>query len=153
MSGVRRAKFDLAALISECDANYLRIRRLFPNLDSRRSWQLVLPIGDQEFNVECTVEASDKYTRLLRISQRSFFPDAGLREFGAPNLLVRIYLDTNSAEVVEMQRQRDFRPWTKPQPRSGQAAFEKLYINRFLGEYLNFCMRHGALAEKSISLE
>ena len=153
MPDSRRAKFDLAALVRECDANYLRIRRLFPNLDARSHWHLVLPIGDQEFAVSCTVEARDKYTRLLRITQPSFFPETGLCQFGAPNFAVRVYLDANSAEVVEMQRQRAFRPWTKPHTRSGQAAFEKLHINRFLGEYLNFCMRHGALAEKPISLE
>ncbi len=153
MPSAGHATFDLAALISECDANYLRIRRLLPNLESCHEWQLVLLVGDQEFGVACTVEARDRYTCLLRIAQPSFFPQSDFCQFGAPNLLVRIYLDTNSAEVVEMQRERAFRPWTKPQSRSGQAAFEKLHVNRFLGEYLNFCMRHGALAEKSISLE
>ncbi len=153
MPSAGHAKFDLAALITECDANYLRIRRLFPDLESCSEWHLVLPVGDQEFSVACTVEARERYTCLLRIVQPSFFPKSDFCQFGAPNLLVRIYLDTNSAEVVEMQRERAFRPWTKQQSRSGQAAFEKLHVNRFLGEYLNFCMRHGALAEKPISLE
>ena len=148
-----QSKFDLAALISECDANYLRIRRLFPNLDSCDSWRLVLPLGDEEFNVQCDVESRDRYTCLLRITQPSFFPETDMCRFGAPNLLVRVYLDTSSAEVVEMQRQRSFRPWTKPHTRTGQAAFEKLHVNRFLGEYLNFCMRHGVLADTSIVLE
>lgn len=146
-------KFDLAALISECDANYVRICRLLPDLDSRNRWQFVLPVGDQEFRVHCQVEARAKYTCLLRITQKSFFSQADICDFGAPDLLVRIYLDTNCAEVIEMQRQRSFRPWTEPQKRSGQAAFEKLYVNRFLGEYLTFCARHGAVSKESLRVD
>lgn len=146
-------KFDLAALISECDANYIRLRQLFPDLESRKDWRFVLPIGDQEYSVRCQVQQRSKYTCLLRIAQDSFFAESEVCEFGASDLLVRIYLDTNSAEVVEMQRQRAFRPWTEPQKRSGQAAFEKLYVNRFLGEYLTFCARHGAVSKESLRVD
>ena len=109
--------------------------------------------GDQEFSVDCRVEERGKYTCLLRITQKSFFPKTDLCQFGAPDLMVRIYLDTNSAEVIEMQRQRTFRPWTEPQKRTGQAAFEKLHVNRFLGEYLTFCARHGVLCKESLPID
>ena len=150
MFDANRSKFDLPALISECDANYIRLRRLLPDLDSRNDWQFVLPIGDEEFTVNCEIVERSKYTCLLRIWQRSFFSGDGVRQFGAPNLLVRVYLDTNSAEVIEMQRQRGFRPLVQPRRQSGQAAFEKLHVNRFLGEYLSFCVRHGAVSNESL---
>lgn len=145
-----RPKFDLPALISECDANYIRIRRLLPDLDSRSDWQFVLPIGDEEFIVNCEVVERAKYTCLVRISQQSFFSADDLRQFGAPNLLVRVYLDTNSAEVIEMQRERGFLPLAQPHRHTGQAAFEKLHVNRFLGEYLSFCARHGSVSSESL---
>ncbi len=153
MIDIGQAKFDLAALISECDANYIRLRRLFPDLETGKDWRFVLPIGDQEFSVRCQVEQRSKYTCLLRITQDSFFSEMDACQFGAPDLLVRIYLDANSAEVIEMQRQKAFRPWTKPHQRTGQAAFEKLYVNRFLGEYLTFCARHGAVSKETLRVD
>lgn len=143
-------KFDLPALISECDANYTRIRRLLPDLESRSDWQLVLPVGDEEFIVNCEVVERAKYTCLVRISQSSFFSGDDMGQFWAPNLLVRVYLDTNSAEVIEMQRQRGFRPLAQPRRHSGQTVFEKLHVNRFLGEYLSFCARHGSVSTESL---
>ncbi len=149
----RQPKFDLVALISECDANYARICRLFPDLGATDHWQLELPLGDRTFRVHCEVTSRDRYTCLLRITQKSFFPDMSLCEFGTPDWLVRVCFDTNCAEVVEMQRMSAFRPWTKPHRRSGQAAFEKLHVNRFFGEYLTFCARHVAASNRSLRID
>ncbi len=65
-----------------------------------------------------------------------------------PTMLVRLYHDAQSAEVVEVRNESRFKEvYEYPNPRM-RARDEKAQVNRFLGEYLSMCLRYGLAAEQ-----
>ncbi len=65
----------------------------------------------------------------------------------SPSITVRMYMDTKSVEVVEIQHQDRFRPvYAYPNQKMRQQD-EKVQVNRFLGEYLAFCSEQGLADE------
>ena len=65
-----------------------------------------------------------------------------------PTMLIRLYHDAQSAEVVEVRNENRFKEvYEYPNPRM-RAKDEKAQVNRFLGEYLAMCLRYGLAAEQ-----
>jgi uncharacterized protein YqiB (DUF1249 family) len=63
-------------------------------------------------------------------------------------MLIRLYHDAQSAEVVEVRNETRFKEvYEYPNPRM-RARDEKAQVNRFLGEYLAMCLRYGLAAEQ-----
>lgn len=132
---------DLIADMAECDANYIRLRRLFPDMDQE---------DDVKFGVRGTME--DGATVEIKITERCPFTTMLTVHVDSeedkpyirwPNLDVRIYHDVKTAEVVRFERHRNFRfRYPTPNPDMFQPD-EKSQINKFLGELLTFCIEHG----------
>ncbi len=81
-----------------------------------------------------------RYTRGLVLHQRLGLERQGVRD---PNMRVRVYCDARLAEVVAYQDHRHFRPsYPYPNPWMLQ-RYEKLQVNRFLGEWLGHCLGRG----------
>lgn len=132
---------DLAADMAECDANYIRLRQLFPGMDSD---------NDIEFGIRTRTE--EGATVVINIMERCPFTTMVAVTVSSenekplikwPSLELRIYHDVNSAEVVRFERHRNFR-FRYPTP--NQHMFqpdEKSQINKYLGELLTYCIEHG----------
>ena len=66
-------------------------------------------------------------------------------------IIVRLYHDARTAEVIEIQKQRRFDPVYKYPNRKMRARDEKVQINKYLGEFLGNCLTNG-IAEEAMFL-
>ena len=124
--------------MAECDANYLRLMKLFPSLREDDVSDFGVCIGDMQYEVRIEVQERGPYTTLVRLSQ---LPEAPWST--RPALTVRIYHDARSAEVVEYQRGGHFRAVYDYPNTDMRQPDEKAQVNRFLGEFLAMCLTHG----------
>lgn len=134
---------DLQRHMAECDANYHRLLRLFPELKQQdiREFKLALPHVESQVLFEVTERG--RYTTLLDIS---FASEDQWTHIATPRLTVRIYHDAANAEVVAYQNQNYFHgKYDYPNTRMRQRD-EKVQVNRFLSEFLGLCLEHGANA-------
>ncbi|MGV0035332.1 MAG: DUF1249 domain-containing protein [Candidatus Azotimanducaceae bacterium WSBS_2022_MAG_OTU7] len=132
---------DLVADMAECDANYIRLRQLFPDMDSE---------DDIEFGIQTRTE--EGATVVIKIQERCPFTTMAVVSVSSendkpfikwPSLELRIYHDVFSAEVVRFERHRNFRfRYLTPNEQMFQPD-EKSQINKYLGELLTYCIEHG----------
>ena len=80
-----------------------------------------------------------KYTTTLEIEQR---PE--LRKWMTnPSMLVSVYHDASTAEVVSYQGHRNLKPrYSTPNPDMYHSD-EKMQVNSFLGDWLTHCLKVG----------
>ena len=132
---------DLSAHMAECDANYLRVMKLFPKLGEHTASAFAVCLSGNRAQVSVEVAERSRYTTVIRLRQS---PDAA---WGAnPVFRVRLYHDARCAEVIEYQCAKHFNA-VYPYPNAGmRQRDEKAQVNRLLGEFLAFCLRHGANA-------
>lgn len=137
----RRYVPDLKSDMAECDANYIRMLRLFPTLMEEDSLTFGIE-GITEDGAVVTVSVGERcpYTTMLTVRVRNEEDKPWVKW---PVLEVRMYHDVKSAEVVSFQRHRNFKYRYHTPNRHGYQPDEKSQINRFLGELLTFCARHG----------
>ena len=135
----RRYSLDLPAHMAECDANYLRLMKLFGQMHTVDKHGFALLIGDDESLVDLSVLERGRYTTLIKLQQQ---PE---QTWGvAPAIQIRVYHDARSAEVVQIENEnRFYGVYDYPNKRMRQRD-EKAQINRFLGEFLSLCLEHGA---------
>ena len=133
-------RVDLPTYHADCDANYLRLCKLLPELASRERWRYRMPHGALELSV---LERS-KYTTEVSLSA-----EAGANErrwMAPPQLTVRLYHDARMAEVVAVDGRGPVGgkgvDVAYPNPRM-QRADERQQANRFLGEWLGHCLANG----------
>ena len=126
---------DLAELMRVYETNYAKLNAL-------------LPVGHQVGDVRCyqavnmvyqlTVNEVTKYTTLIDICQSDEMP-----VFPLPKMSVRLYHDARVAEVCasgdfsRVKAKYDY-PNTKLLQKD-----EKFQLNKFLGEWLTFCLKNG----------
>ncbi len=132
---------DLIADMAECDANYIRLHRLFADMDSE---------DVMRFGIE--TRTAEGATVIIRIRERCPFTtmvsvdvsgEQGMPLIRWPYLELRVYHDVRSAEVVCFERHRNFRyRYATPNENMFQPD-EKSQINKYLGELLNYCIEHG----------
>lgn len=140
-------RVDLAAQMADCDSNYLKIMKLFPNLysrdnaeDSRDRLDFYLPAADgNPIPVNIDVIEKAKYTSTVAVYQGN----TQLPWMPPSHMTIRIYHDARTAELVSFQQQRHFKPrYTIPNEQSFHRD-EKAQLNRFLGEWLSHCLEYG----------
>lgn len=126
---------DLRGLHAVCEANYLRLMRLFPDYETcnRRDFAL----GEARVSME--VQERSRYTTVIRLSALPQ-PAPWLVPL---NIEMRAYHDAAMLEVGRFQAQRavDAR-YPYPNPRMHQRD-EKLQQNHFLASFLEHCLGHG----------
>jgi hypothetical protein len=133
-----RYRIDLPAHMAECDANYLRLMKLFPGLREEDVSVFGVMIGEHPHRVRLAVLERGPYTTLIELEQQ---PRAPWNP--RPRMLVRLYHDARSAEVVECHGARHFRPVYEYPNRHMHLPDEKAQVNRFLTEFLSLCLSHG----------
>lgn len=124
--------------MAECDANYLRLMKLFPALRETDSSLFGIQLGDYPYQVFLRVVERGPYTTLVELLQR---PETAWNR--RPRLTVRLYHDARSAEVVECHGSRHFLPVYPYPNRRMHHPDEKAQVNRYLSEFLAICLVHG----------
>lgn len=132
---------DLIADMAECDANYIRLLQLFPDMDAEDALTFGIRTRTEEgATVVIGIRERCPFTTMLTVNVSSEKDEPLIRW---PSLDVRIYHDVRSAEVVRFERHRNFR-FRYPTPNANMfQPDEKSQINRFLGELLTHCIEHG----------
>ena len=148
-------RIDLVRQMADCDANFIRLLKLMPELESfrERHFQLVNDLpeqyvrdfalsssqSDEEQKVRISVLEVFRYTSTLSIQQLTQVSDW----IDPPGILVRVYHDASTAEAVAYQGHRAFlAKYAIPNPTMYHQD-EKRQINEFLGEWLSLCLQAG----------
>ncbi len=93
----------------------------------------------QKVTVEITIVEAFKYTTTLEIVQKPEFKEWMTN----PSMIVRVYHDASTAEVISYQGHRNLKPrYSQPNPKMYHAD-EKMQVNGFLGEWLSHCLKVG----------
>lgn len=128
--------------MAECDANYLRLSKLFPEMHTLDRAAMGLELNGIRLEIRMEVIERSPYTTLIRLSQHPQVPWSH-----RATMTVRLYHDARSAEVVEYQGRKHFLRAAYDYPNVDmRQPDEKAQINRFLGEYLSVCLSHGVAA-------
>lgn len=141
----KRYSIDLPAHLAECDANYLRLKKLFPSLRERDASSFGIDINGNVLEIKLEVVERSRYTSLVRLTQLPVAPWSR-----KPSITIRMYHDARSAEVVEYQGKRHFRAVYDYPNEDMRHPDEKAQINRFLGEYLSLCLTHGIAMDVTV---
>ncbi len=135
----QRYKVDFPAHMAECDSNFVRVTKLLPDLAETDHWHfgLTLPSGESA-KVAVQVVERCRYTTTVAFEQRGLmaWPNSQV-------MTVRIYHDAKTVEVIACQRGRHFEPKYEYPNKAMYQRDEKLQLNRFLGEWLNYCLSYG----------
>jgi len=135
-----RYRVDLLELQAACEANYVRLMRLLPDMrndpDTRR---IAMSQGDRLLGVlVLTVTESCPYTTTVQVRQEHCLP-----WLPVPKMDVRVYHDARMAEVISAENARRFRGiYSYPNAQMHQPD-EKNQLNLFLGEWLGHCLACG----------
>ncbi|MFT5210209.1 MAG: hypothetical protein ACI9CE_001934 [Flavobacterium sp.] len=167
---IKRKRYvpNLISDMAECDANYLRLYQLFPQMNEEDSVEFGIDasdrnaaafslasdsyIGDGGLNEEAKKEAKKEakvemkiyqrcpYTTMLKVTVTNV-EDAPWIKW--PTMDVRIYHDAKSAEVTSFEQHRNLKfRYTQPNEKMYQPD-EKSQINKYLGELLTYCIENG----------
>ena len=133
----RRYKVDLQAYMAECEANYLRLMKLWPEREDEFYYQVELP-ENRSAMIHFRVVERCRYTTMMTIEQE------GAGEW-LPNshFEIRVYHDVAMVEVVAYQKQRGIQPrYSYPNQYMYQKD-EKYQQHRFLSACLANCLDNG----------
>ncbi|KOO14696.1 dehydrogenase [Vibrio xuii] len=126
---------DLSDLMRTYETNYAKLNALLPNqpsVDDVRCYQA----ANMTYQIQ-VVEVT-KYTTLVDICQSDDVP-----VFPLPTMSVRLYHDARVAEVCACDHlKRVNARYDYPNEKMLQQD-EKVQLNRFLSDWLSFCLRQG----------
>lgn len=172
MRMTRGPRADLTRYMAECDANYIRLLKLVPHLESLTDdteqadangvfrlasdgvicWRFRIggaSGGARPLTVQLRVLEQFRYTVTLELSIRG-----GLDHWvSAPVIAARAYHDAATAEVVSYQGQRGFRLSYETPNAQMYHQDEKSQINELLGEWLDLCLSAGGSLESPLALQ
>ncbi len=134
---------DLRQLGALCDGNYQRLRRLRQlESDGKPVCEFELHRENQYLGrVRIEVLQTAKFTETLLLEQ---VHNSG-RWLNNPQMTVRVYHDAMMAEVISCYRQRQIAPVNDYPNRFMHHPDEKVQVNGFLADWLDYCLRFGHL--------
>lgn len=134
---------DLSKEMAQCEANYMRILKLLPDIDQCDEREFQLVNGERQQRIRLRVDERFTYTSTIEFSIQQERTSPWLE---LPSLLVRMYHDASMAEVVCIRRRQMAGVYPYPNPLMHQPD-EKAQLNSFLAEWLSHCLSHGHLIE------
>jgi uncharacterized protein YqiB (DUF1249 family) len=142
----RRHPIDLSARMAVCDGNYIRLLKLLPDLAPAARREFALPAlgaGDKASAQRVILEVVEtfKYTSTVSISLT--VPGKAPVYYRPPAMLVRLYHDANTAEVISYQDERRIRVLIQEDELPRYYPDEKEQVNLFLAEWLALCLEAG----------
>lgn len=129
-------RIDLSAQHAECEANYARLAKLLSPLGDADRGVIGLPGGQM---LDVAVVERCPYTTTVVVTGVQH--DKGWTAM--PALTVRAYRDARMAEVIACSGRRHPQPRYEYPNRSMFQPDEKQQWNRFLGEWLSYCLQYG----------
>jgi uncharacterized protein len=138
--------------MSECEANYVRIMQLLPDMSciDVREFGIEL-VGSMSGRFKIRVTERCKYTTMLDVSQLPSIDNEGTHPLN-PCFSLRVYHDARMAEVVAYNRHRHLRSSYDYPNNNMYQRDEKAQLNSFLGEWLSHCLKHGYVLENPAAL-
>ncbi|TQV75935.1 DUF1249 domain-containing protein [Exilibacterium tricleocarpae] len=145
-----RYRVDLPGQLAVCEANYLRLLKLTPDLPGCERWRFAVGPVENRRRVDIAILERARYTTTVELaaehSPAGELP-APVCGFESPRLKVRLYHDAQMAEVIAWEDHRLVQPrYDYPNRRMYQSD-EKAQMNRFLGEWLSYCLEQGYALE------
>lgn len=141
----RRHPLDLSTAMAVCDGNYIRILKLLPGFAAHQRRSFTLPAlgehGGPGHSVVLQVLERFRYTSTVSMCVQLTGPASAY--YQPPLILVRLYHDASTAEVVSYQQQGAFH--VRPVPGAGPefTRDEKQQVNALLAEWLTLCLAQG----------
>jgi uncharacterized protein YqiB (DUF1249 family) len=133
-------KVNLREQMACCEANYVRLLKLMPNLLARRDWNYELEAGKGTIELHLEVTEQAPYTTMLNMTQTGLA--VGSVDV-TPVLYVRMYHDVKMAEVISWRGHRSIKPrYSYPNKHMYQQD-EKAQFNKYLADSLDFALQHG----------
>lgn len=129
---------SFASLMELYENNYIYIRRLVPELDHLPGAAVSRVAGTADLHLYILERCP--YTSTLRLTHRFDGDDEAQL---CPDMVVRVYHDARTAEVLPSAELARFRLWKGglvPDPRSLEWRWE---VNRFLNRWLRYCLGEG----------
>lgn len=151
----KKYSVDLADHMAECEANYARVTQLLPDLEASSEWQFgIHPPGSAPTRLRISVSERCKYTTMLEIEQcTGSSPELPDALSVATSFSLRIYHDARMAEVIGFNRHRRIQPRYEYPNDNMYHRDEKVQLNRFLGEWLSYCLRYGHALENPLTAD
>ena len=135
-----------------CELNYARLLSLLPDCDTH-SLEYKFQVNEN-LKYQMKILESSRYTSSIEMSQQYWAGQGSdSPEFMRPVVVVRLYHDAQMAEVISSQHIAALKPsYEYPNSKMYQRN-EKEMVNAFLGEWLQFCLKHSEqLQSTEISL-
>lgn len=127
---------DLKEFMALCASNYAKLSRLVDSVELEVGQGFKLEI-DKQPNLLISLEQKSKHTATYKLLQNE--KDISLKR----QYLVRMYHDAKVAEVLSGLNQGMLPP-VYPYPNTlMKQPDEKIQLNRFLSEWLSFCLEFG----------
>lgn len=126
---------DLKELMRVYETNYAKLNALLPSqpsVDDLRCYQAA------QMTYQLQVREVTKYTTLVEICQSD-----DISVFPLPTMSVRLYHDARVAEVHSSDHLSRIKARHEYPNEKMVQKDEKAQVNRFLGDWLSFCLRHG----------
>lgn len=140
---------SFAALMEMYEANYIRLRRLCPDLSSIADETVSRVSGTLDLHL--SILERTPYTTTVLLTYHFDGDCAGKRP--NPNLIIRVYHDARQAEVLSRSCRREHRDVTVNSLPMDSALLCKWRLNRFLYKWLGYCQRQGHQFPTGISDE
>jgi len=137
MTRVRRKYIpDLKEFMALCASNYAKVTRIVNLAEVELGQSFSIAIDNQP-NLLITLKQQSQHTATYELEQES--AQVGLKR----RYLVRLYHDAKVAEVLSGLN-KGMLPPVFPYPNEQmKQPDEKIQLNRFLSEWLNFCLEFG----------
>ena len=154
---VKPYTINLSEQMAVCDGNYIRLLKLLGNTRSLSRRLVTMPqigTGANRERVSVCIEVLEefKYTSTISIKQLFSNQHSGSnisfdkdREslYKAPEMIIRVYHDAKTAEVVSYQNQKYFKAIYQIPNKFMYHRDEKEQLNLFLADWLNLCINEG----------
>ncbi len=135
---------NLASDGAECDANYIRLCRLMPEMANNDKIEFGIASKHHESTrIRMEVVERCRYTTIVDMYFSDMNPLAANHWVGLSAMQIRIYHDLKTAEVVSCDHVRQFKSRYEYPNAKMQHPDEKSQMNHFLGEILSHCLANG----------
>ena len=129
---------------AECDANYIRLCRLMPEMADNNKVEFGIASKHHESaRISMEVIEQHRYTTILAVYFSNMSTVYANQWVGLRAMQIRVYHDLKTAEVAGCDHVRQFQSRYE-YPNDGMLhPDEKSQVNHFLGEILTHCLANG----------
>lgn len=137
---------DLQHAAATSEANFIKLQRIFPNLEEESERMLVLYLQDELVGrAKFTVIERFSYTTTIKLQFKN-------RQLPEQVFFIRVYSDANMAEVVISEEGRQLDGVYGYPNQNMYQKDEKNQLNQLLSEALTQCMANGVLAIEALQV-